>query len=190
MPQLCEFSTTHSAPAVLVGHALRRYPAATTRGCWNYAYASFLNDHDTRVLKEGWDRTAAAQRFFKDNEVGVAPVHGPLLVIAGETDETVPMAHVQSTVRKACDHGITLAFRSYPGLDHDPVMEQSTPDQLAWIRDRVRGSAMQEYVPGSHCAGRAGRRVLPVSRPGPALTSVIVGACVACTRCAPSYTRA
>jgi hypothetical protein len=27
----------------------------------------------------------------------------------------------------------------YPGLDHDPTMDKSTPDQLAWIRDRFAG---------------------------------------------------
>ena len=128
---------------MLVGAALERYPAVTTRGCWSYAYASFLHDRGAKVVKEGWDRTAAAQRFFQDGEVGVAAVGGPLLDIAGEADETVPLAHLRATARKACDHGIKLAFRSYPGLDHDPVMDKSTPDQLAWIRDRFSGQPFQ-----------------------------------------------
>jgi hypothetical protein len=35
--------------------------------------------------------------------------------------------------------GVALTFRSYPGLDHDPTMDKSTPDQLAWIRERFAG---------------------------------------------------
>ena len=124
---------------MLLGQALDRYSDVTTKGCWYYAYASFLDAHGGPVLKAGWDRTPAAQKFFAANELGKAPVRGPLLVLTGEADETVPLALVKTTVRKACSNGIALSFRSYPGLDHDPTMEKSTPDQLAWVRDRFAG---------------------------------------------------
>jgi len=124
---------------MLAGEALRRYPDVTTKGCWNYAYASFLKAPPGKVLQPGWDRTPAATQFFRDNELGSAPVSGPLLVIAGEADQTVPIESVRATVQKACRNGIALSFRSYPGLDHDPTMDRSTPDQLAWIRDRLAG---------------------------------------------------
>jgi len=142
---------------MLVGDALKRYPDMTTKGCWLYAYASFLNDQGAKVVRDGWEQSVAVQQFFKDAEVGTAPVSGPLLVIAGEADETVPLTHVQSTVRKACGHGIALAFRSYPGLDHDPVMDKSTPDQLAWIRDRLAGRPFQSSCPQIRAAGAAQR---------------------------------
>jgi hypothetical protein len=32
-----------------------------------------------------------------------------------------------------------VTFRSYPGLDHTPAMDKSTPDQIAWLRDRFAG---------------------------------------------------
>jgi pimeloyl-ACP methyl ester carboxylesterase len=124
---------------MLAGKALERYADITTKGCWNYAYASFLRDHSGKILKAGWDRSEGAQRFFKDNELGVVPVGGPLLVLAGEADQTVPAALVKATASKACQNGVALAFRSYPGLDHDPTMAKSTPDQLAWVRDRFAG---------------------------------------------------
>jgi pimeloyl-ACP methyl ester carboxylesterase len=124
---------------MLVGTALKRYSDVTTKGCWYYAYASFLDAHGGAVLKAGWDRSAGAHKFFAANELGRAPVRGPLLVLTGEADETVPLALVKATVRQACSNGIALSFRSYPGLDHDPTMEKSTPDQLAWARDRFAG---------------------------------------------------
>jgi pimeloyl-ACP methyl ester carboxylesterase len=126
---------------MLQGGALARYGNATTKGCWNYAYASFLDLPPGKILNQGWDQTAAAEKFFKLDELAVAPIGGPMLVIAGEGDQTVPIASVRETVGKACRNGIALTFRSYPGLDHDPTMDHSTPDQLAWVRDRFAGKA-------------------------------------------------
>jgi pimeloyl-ACP methyl ester carboxylesterase len=127
---------------MLAGEALKRYPAVTTQGCWDYAYASFLDVKPGKVLKAGWDQTEGAQRFFKASELGASPVAGPLLVLTGEADQTVPFPLVKATVKKACANGVALTFRSYPGLDHDPTMDKSTPDQLAWIRDRFAGKAV------------------------------------------------
>jgi pimeloyl-ACP methyl ester carboxylesterase len=128
---------------MLQGAALARYGNATTKGCWNYAYASFLDLPTGKILKQGWDQSAAAEKFFKLDELGVAPIGGPMLVIAGEGDQTVPIASVRATVRKACRNGIALTFRSYPGLDHDPTMDHSTPDQFTWARDRFSGKASE-----------------------------------------------
>jgi pimeloyl-ACP methyl ester carboxylesterase len=132
-------SPDFKASDMLQGGTLARYENATTRGCWNYAYASFLDLPPGKVVKPGWDKTAAAQKFFQTDELGVAPIGGPMLVIAGEGDQTVPIASVRATVQKACRNGIALRFRSYQGLDHDPTMDQSTPDQLAWVKDRFAG---------------------------------------------------
>jgi hypothetical protein len=40
-----------------------------------------------------------------------------------------------------------VTFRSYPGLDHDPTMEKSTPDQLEWIRSRFAGQPATSNCP-------------------------------------------
>src|ERR1700722_3895926 len=144
---------------MLEGAALKRFPDVTTKGCWNYAYASFLNVPRGPIVVPGWDKTAGAQRFFKADELGSAPVSVPLLVIAGEGDTTVPIASVRAVVQKACANDIQLVFRSYPGLDHDPTMEKSTPDQLAWARDRFAGKpsattcVRQKIAPTMHRDG-------------------------------------
>ena len=124
---------------MLAGDALQKYQAVTTEGCWYYAYATFLDAPAGDVLKPRWDQATVVQQFFRNNELGTAPVGGPLFVIGGEADETVPFPLLRATAQKACRNGIALTFRSYPGLDHDPTMEKSTPDQLAWVRDRMAG---------------------------------------------------
>ena len=124
---------------MLTADALHKYQAVTTAGCWYYAYATFLDAPPGNLLKSGWDQSATVQQFFRNNELGTARIGGPLFVIGGEADETVPFPLLRATAQKACRNGIALTFRSYPGLDHDPTMEKSTPDQLAWVRDRMAG---------------------------------------------------
>jgi hypothetical protein len=123
---------------MLTGQALTRYGDVTSKGCWNYAYASYLNDAEPVRLKPGWSQRPGAQAFFAANPIGAVKV-GPMLVIAGEADQSVPLAGVKKVVASACRIGSALSFRTYPGLDHDPVMANSTPDQLAWIADRFAG---------------------------------------------------
>ena len=132
---------------MLTGAALARYPDVTTNGCFYYAYASFLGDPGPPVLKAGWTATPAAQRFFHGAEIGRAGIAGPLLVVAGEADQTVPITAVRATVKSACAIGVALDYRPYPGLDHDPVMDKSTPDQLVWIADRFAGKPADNDCP-------------------------------------------
>jgi alpha-beta hydrolase superfamily lysophospholipase len=135
---------------MLTGPALDRYGDVTTKGCWNYAYASYLHDEAPTRLKPGWSRLPAAQAFFAQAEIGHAPFRAPLLVIAGEADQAVPIEAVRAEVAQACRLGRRLQFKAYPGLDHDPVMVNSTPDQLAWIRARFKGEAA-----GNDCTSAA-----------------------------------
>ena len=117
---------------MLVGTALERYHDAT-KGCWNYAYASFLNAPAGKTLKPGWDQSRAVQQFFHENELGNAPIGGPFSVIGGEADETVPFVSLHATVQKACRNRIALTFKSY----------------LAWIMIRRWTSRRQTSSPGS-----------------------------------------
>ncbi|HXQ11725.1 MAG TPA: lipase family protein [Caulobacteraceae bacterium] len=124
---------------MLGGRPLASYADLSTKGCFYYAYATFLGDTTPPTLTPGWERTDGAKRFFADTAIGFAPIGGPLLVIAGDADQTVPIAAVHATVAVACARRAALEFRIYPGLDHDPTMDKSTPDQLAWIADRFAG---------------------------------------------------
>jgi len=124
---------------MLTGAALDRYADLTSKGCFYYAYASFLGDTAPAMLKPGWAEKPGVTRFFYESRIGREPIAGPLLVIAGEAYQTVPIVAVRAVVHEACKRGIALEFRAYPGLDHDPTMDKSTPDQLRWISDRFAG---------------------------------------------------
>jgi pimeloyl-ACP methyl ester carboxylesterase len=138
------------APTDLLAPAgMRSYQAVTTQGCWYNGYATYLNTPSASLLKSGWDSNPWVQRYFKENALGEKPIAGPLFVIAGEADVTVPIEGVRALVGAACKAGSAITFRSYPGLDHDPTMEKSVPDQMAWIKDRFAGKPVARSCPES-----------------------------------------
>jgi hypothetical protein len=127
-------------PAELLSEqALRHYDEVTTRGCWYVGYASFRKDPDYAAFRAGWQSVESLKKFIAENSTGQQPVAGPMLVIAGEADQSVPFPAVLSAVHAACRNHLPISFRSYPGLDHDPVMIGSAKDQIAWIKDRFAG---------------------------------------------------
>jgi pimeloyl-ACP methyl ester carboxylesterase len=134
---------------MLTPAAISSYAAVTTQGCWYAGYAAYLHLPGNSILKAGWDGNPWVQRYFKENALGEQPVAGSLLVIAGEADSTVPLGNVRALVAASCKAGMAVSFRSYPGLDHDPVMEQSVPDQIAWIKDRFAGKPAGRSCPES-----------------------------------------
>lgn len=121
---------------MLSGAPLRRYDDLAAKGCWDYAYARFLDQKTALPLAAGWDTQPEVQSWLRGNRFGEAPLGQPFLVIAGEADQTEIFGSLRAKVERACKAGVSLTFRHYPGLDHDPTMAISTPDQLAWIRDR------------------------------------------------------
>ncbi len=124
---------------ILSPRALAHYADVTEKGCWFYAYATFPDAAPSEMVRPGWNKLPAIRKFVDDNATVRKPVEGPILMIAGEADQSVPLSGLRATFAAACKKGMNVTFRSYPGLDHDPTMEKSTPDQLAWIKDRLAG---------------------------------------------------
>jgi len=132
---------------LLSDSVLEHYADVTTKGCFYYAYATYAAAPAGTLLRPHWEKSASVHRFFEGNAVGAAPIGGPLFVIAGEADQTVPIVAVRAAVKQLCDAKQPVTFRSYPGLDHDPTMEKSTPVQLEWIRARFAGKPAVSNCP-------------------------------------------
>jgi pimeloyl-ACP methyl ester carboxylesterase len=127
-------------PHTLVSDSvLEHYTDVTTNGCFYYGYATYAAQPLGSLLRPGWEKSVSVHQFFAGNAVADKPIGGPLFVIAGEADQTVPIGAVRDAVNQMCAAKQLVQFRSYPGLDHDPTMETSTPEQLKWIRARFAG---------------------------------------------------
>lgn len=68
----------------------------------------------------------------------------PLLIAQGLADDLVLPEIQQRFVRRRCEAGQALAYRTYPGRDHLSVVAPDspmTPDLVQWTRDRIAGAA-------------------------------------------------
>ena len=127
-------------PAQVMGpEMLEDYPSVTTDGCLAQAYATYADLDAGEGLSAGWQEVPAVREFFDALTPTDDPLVAPLLVIAGGADRTVPVAGVEKAVKRLCAQDQPVTFRTYPGLDHDPTMEQSTRYQLDWIEQRFAG---------------------------------------------------
>ncbi len=118
---------------------MRVYGELTTRGCWDYGYAAMKALGPKRVGRLHWTEHKEVQQWFQDNDSSRKPIRGPLVILAGDDDQTVPFAGMTRGVVAMCRHGLPIIFWHRRHLDHDPLMQQTTPAMLAWSRGRIRG---------------------------------------------------
>lgn len=121
---------------ILTSEAMKLYDSATAGGCWYHGYATYAGAEAASVMMPHVAHNTWVEMFLNENAVGKNPVYGPMFVIGGEADQTVPIENMRKTFKLLCSQTANVRFRSYPGLDHDPTMTNSTPDQLVWINDR------------------------------------------------------
>jgi alpha-beta hydrolase superfamily lysophospholipase len=125
---------------------LKRYPDVTTKGCWYYAYAAASEVASQSAVRQGWQRIPELQRYNEDNRSATRPIKGPLLILAGDDDQSVNFANIRNGVARACKLGLPIEFVHRRGLDHDPLMEKTIDLQLAWTRDRLAGNPWRSRV--------------------------------------------
>lgn len=124
---------------MLTPPVLARFADVTSRGCWYYAYAVMAEIGTQPAVRRGWNRAPELRRYNEDSRSANKPIRGPLLVLAGDDDQSVAIRNIEAGVSDACKRGLAVEFVHRPGLDHDPLMEKTTPEQLAWARARLAG---------------------------------------------------
>ena len=123
---------------MLTSAALSRYHDVTTKGCYYYAYAVFKDLGLQPSALPNWASAPEARKYLDDSQSANKPIFGPLLVVAGDDDRVVSIKSIVTSVHHACGIGLPIECH-FPGLDHDPLMEKTTPELLAWARDRLDG---------------------------------------------------
>jgi pimeloyl-ACP methyl ester carboxylesterase len=94
---------------------------------------------EKEILKLGWENNMYVKEFFARNTIGQKPVHGPLLLISGETDSDVPSTLTASVVARMCNQKDHVVFVNSPGLNSSAVLGNSVSEQISWVRARFDG---------------------------------------------------
>jgi alpha-beta hydrolase superfamily lysophospholipase len=104
---------------------------ALTTGYWATAIAKdqFLPNADIASFLE-----VAAR-----NEPGMLRIAAPTLVMQGLADVTVLPKDTDDAVRQLCTQGNVVAYRTYPGANHDGVMASGAAHAMTWIDARFAG---------------------------------------------------
>jgi Secretory lipase len=96
-------------------------------------------EFSSQMLTPGWQNNRFVKEFFARNTPGQKPAHGPLLVISGEVDPTIPSDMTVKTVSRMCRQGSRILFLKYRDLDASGAMAASASDQISWIKARFDG---------------------------------------------------
>jgi len=124
---------------MLTPAAQSRYHDVTTKGCYYYSYAVFKELGQQAVALANWADAPEVRNYLNDSQSADKPIAGPLLVVAGDDDQVVSFTSITASVHHACAIGLAIEFLRLSGFDHDALMEKTTPDLLAWARNRLDG---------------------------------------------------
>jgi acetyl esterase/lipase len=64
----------------------------------------------------------------------------PTLVMQGTADVTVDPVDTDLLVRKLCKNGVEVAYRVFPGADHETVVTEGNGEAQAWVEARFAGA--------------------------------------------------
>jgi len=112
----CIHNMTQALPAVLHARVLK---------------ITFLSKQPWEI--EPWKSELEA------NTAGHMPIRAPLFIGQGATDPLVLPAVQADFVKSLCAAGETVAYRTYPGVQHVDVGPAAMSDVTAWIADRFAG---------------------------------------------------
>jgi hypothetical protein len=93
-----------------------------------------------QVLKAGWKKSKHFQKFRKLTALGEKPSYGPVLLLQGKAEKTIPTEQTDALYERMIKQTM-VDYRTYPGLDHDSLVFGSFRDQLRWVQDRFAGKA-------------------------------------------------
>jgi hypothetical protein len=141
---------------------LERYADATQKGCWDYDYAVADEVGKRRAVRPGWERIPELRRYNADNHSGDQPIYGPLLVLAGDDDQSVNFTNVKNGVDRACKSG---------GENHRPTTRvDARPARQPSVAVRHMRSMSDELADQDHHREQArkahGRNLRDTGLPG------------------------
>jgi fermentation-respiration switch protein FrsA (DUF1100 family) len=90
------------------------------------------------MLKQDWKSDRSVRQFVAANRIGYEHAARPILVLASDSDATVPVSITRQTVARLCGQADAVLFYSLDSPSSKTLIGDSVNDQLAWIRGRLK----------------------------------------------------
>jgi len=147
------FSTLKSSSPVLRNPANRARAVPLTYDQFRYGFANAVSDEEARQLYEEfavpasgkslWQAALANLNPWTEDKVDTRnPDRGPLLLISGERDHTVPPAIVNASYRQQQDNEGVTEIETIPGRGHALIIDNGWRDvaekALAFVQRFVK----------------------------------------------------
>src|SRR5581483_10780524 len=105
-----------------------------------------------------WADDPAVVRFARANLPDQSPAYGPILLLQGTADRTIPEPLTREAAAHLCKLGDVVQYQTYEGMDHDPLVDASFRDQIGWIAARFAGQPAHGNCHGGRHMTRLSRR--------------------------------
>ncbi len=128
-----------------------RRAVSLTKAQFRYGFANAVSEAEATALYERYAMPAPARPLFQAATANFTPraatqidVHnasrGPLLLVAGGSDHTVPPVLVKSTLKRYRHSPAETEFKEFAGRGHSLVIDSGWQDlaehSLAWLRSK------------------------------------------------------
>ncbi|KAL9616610.1 MAG: hypothetical protein Q9160_008555 [Pyrenula sp. 1 TL-2023] len=110
------------------------------QGCMSTLNELFYNQQ-IRYAQPGWNESYYLGALSKLSTNGGKPFAGPLLVLQGTADASIPTEQTTKIVNQTCEAmpDGDLHYATLEGADHVPTLYASQQYWLQWIEDRFNG---------------------------------------------------
>jgi pimeloyl-ACP methyl ester carboxylesterase len=126
---------------------------APLSGCFPTTVNVFADVSLDQLAEPGWNTHPTVQQYANISQNGRKRFKGPLLVLAGDSDQVVSVRQMTSAVNDTCNMlkqegwKESLEFVTYQDMNHFPVIQASSMKWLPWVKDRLSG----KLVSGTGC---------------------------------------
>jgi pimeloyl-ACP methyl ester carboxylesterase len=140
-----------SALPALKNPANLRKSVSLTREEWRYGIGNAVSEQESDELYDAWSIPAPARPVFQVSAANFAlhseakidtdnTERGPLLLIGGALDHTVPEVSVKSSFKQYDAVGPVTEFREFEGRGHSLTVDRGWPEvagaALRWLREQ------------------------------------------------------
>jgi alpha-beta hydrolase superfamily lysophospholipase len=138
---------------LLTPQALHRLAIAET-GCLGVVTAVYRDLSGPDLVNDKFLYEPHFGRFLDTNRTGRRAVAGPVLLLQGEADSVIPVEFTDDVSAGLCQKGVSVDYRTYPGLEHDTypgvvtgITDGAMPDILDWVGERFDGEPAASTCP-------------------------------------------